>query len=74
MVFERIKEMLEETVGEDIHITPDATLMADLSLDSLDIVELILDLEAEFGAETFNEEREKIRTVADLVNLIEENM
>ena len=74
MVFERIKEMLEEIVGEDIHITPDVTLMADLSLDSLDIVELILDLEAEFGAETFNEEREKIRTVADLVNLIEENM
>ena len=74
MVFERIKEMLEEIVGEDISITPDVTLMADLSLDSLDIVELILDLEAEFGAETFNEEREKIRTVADLVNLIEENM
>lgn len=74
MVFEKIKEILEENIGGEINLSPDMYLMRDLELDSLDLVELIFDLEDEYEIEIDEEEREKIRTVADLVNVIESKM
>lgn len=47
--------------------------MDDLGADSLDIVELIMELEEEFGIEIPDEDAEKIRTVADAVKYIEEH-
>lgn len=74
MVFERIKEMIEDILREETEISPETRLMADLGFDSLDIVELVFDLEDEYEIEITEEEREKIRTVADLVSKIEENI
>lgn len=74
MVFEKIKEMIEEMSGENTKISPEMRLMADIGFDSLDIVDLIFDLENEFETEIEDEELEKIRTVADLVNIIEKKI
>lgn len=74
MVFERIKEMIEDILREETEISPETRLIADLGFDSLDIVELVFDLEDEYEIEITEEEREKIRTVADLVNVIESKM
>ena len=74
MVFEKIKEMIEEMSGENTKISPEMRLMADIGFDSLDIVDLIFDLENEFEIEIEDEELEKIRTVADLVNIIEKKI
>ena len=74
MVFEKIKEMIEEMSGENTKISPEMRLMADIGFDSLDIVDLIFDLETEFEIEIEDEELEKIRTVADLVNIIEKKI
>lgn len=74
MVFDRITAMIEDVIGKGHKITPDMYLMRDLSLDSLDIAEMIMDLEDEFEMEIDEEERGRIRTVADLVNVIESKM
>ena len=74
MVFDRITAMIEDVIGKGHKITPDMYLMRDLSLDSLDIAEMIMDLEDEFEMEIDEDDRERIRTVADLVNVIESKM
>lgn len=74
MVFERIKEMIEEIIREKTEISPETRLMSDLGLDSLDIIELICDLEDEYDIEIDEVEREKIKTVAELVNTVEAKM
>ncbi len=74
MVFDRITAMIEDVIGKGHKITPGMSLMNELGLDSLDIIEMIMDLEDEFEAEIDEEERERIRTVADLVNVIESKM
>ncbi|MBR2338215.1 MAG: acyl carrier protein, partial [Clostridia bacterium] len=55
-------------------ITPTSSLIDDLHADSLDIVELVMDMEQEFDVEIPDEEIEKMRTVADVVAYIEEHM
>lgn len=74
MVFDRITAMIEDVIGKGHKITPGMSLMNELGLDSLDIIGMIMDLEDEFEAEIDEEEREGIRTVADLVNVIESKM
>ncbi|MBO5395777.1 MAG: acyl carrier protein [Clostridia bacterium] len=74
MVSDKIKELLEELFAEEIDLSPDMYLMRDLGLDSLDIVELVLEIEDTYEIEIDEEEREKIRTVADLVNAVESRM
>ena len=73
MIFDKIKEIIAEQLGveEDV-ITMDTNLMKDLEADSLDIVELMMELEEEFDIEIPDEDAEKISTVADAVNYIKE--
>jgi acyl carrier protein len=52
-------------------VTPTASFIEDLGADSLDIVELVMALEEEYDMEISDEEAEKIRTVQDVVNYIE---
>ncbi len=73
-VFDRLQAIVAEQLGVDTEkITPDAEFIQDLNADSLDMVELVMSLEEEFGVEISDEEVEKIVKVSDAVEFIEEN-
>ena len=67
----RVKEVLVEQLGiEESEITDDASFAEDLDADSLDLVELIMDLEEGFGVKISDEEAQSIGTVGDAVDFI----
>ena len=71
--FDRVKKVVVDQleVSED-EVTPEASFVDDLGADSLDQVELIMAFEEEFEIEIPDEDAEKITTVADAVNYIDE--
>lgn len=73
MVFDKVKEILcdQLDVDED-KVTMESDIQEDLGADSLDIVDLIMSFEEEFGVEIPDEAAESIKTVGDIVNYIEE--
>jgi acyl carrier protein len=72
--FERLKKIIVEQLGVDEEeVTPQASFVEDLNADSLDLVELIMSLEEEFGTEISDEDAEKIQKVSDAVEFIEEH-
>jgi acyl carrier protein len=73
-VYERMQVIVAEQLGvEQEQVTREAEFIQDLNADSLDMVELVMSLEEEFGIEISDEEVENIRTVGDAVDFIEEN-
>ncbi|MCL4493534.1 MAG: acyl carrier protein [Firmicutes bacterium] len=73
-VFDKVKEIIVDQLGVDEEeVTSEASFIDDLGADSLDIVELIMALEEEFGLEIPDDEAEKISTVHDAVEYIREN-
>ncbi|MFC3097897.1 acyl carrier protein [Alteraurantiacibacter palmitatis] len=71
---DRVKKIVVENLGvEDEKVTPDASFIDDLGADSLDIVELVMAFEEEFGVEIPDEAAEKINTVGDAISFIEAN-
>lgn len=73
-VFEKVKEIIVDQLGvEEEEVNLEASFIDDLGADSLDIVELIMALEEEFGLEIPDDEAEKISTVNDAVEYIREN-
>jgi acyl carrier protein len=72
-VYERVRSIVAERLGVDEEkVTMEAEFIGDLNADSLDLVEVIMAMEQEFGLEIKDEEAENIRTVADAVQYIEE--
>ena len=72
--FEKISELVVDKLGvEGSKITADAKFVEDLGADSLDTVELIMQLEDEFNLEIPDEEAEKLTTVGLVVDYIEAN-
>ena len=70
----RLKEIISEQLEVDADsVTPETKLGEDLNADSLDIVEMLMALEDEFGVDIPDEEIEKMKTVGDVVNYIQEN-
>ena len=66
MEFDKIKDVIVEQMGVDADsITPETTFVDDLNADSLDIFQIISELEDIFGMEFSNEDADKIRTVGD---------
>ena len=74
MTFEKIRELIVEQLGIDEDMVEmDTNLMKDLEGDSLDMVEIILGIEETFGLEIPDEEAEKIETVRDLVEYVDDH-
>jgi len=72
--YERVRGIVAERLGVDEDkVTMDAEFIGDLNADSLDLVEVIMAMEQEFGVEIKDEEAENIRTVADAVQYIDEH-
>lgn len=73
-VIERVRGVVAEQLGVDPEkVTLDAEFVQDLNADSLDLVELIMQLEEEFGVEISDEEAENIVTVGDALEYIQEH-
>jgi acyl carrier protein len=72
--YERLKKIIVEQLGVDEEgVTATASFVEDLNADSLDLVELIMSLEEEFGMEISDEDAERIQKVSDAVEFIEEH-
>jgi acyl carrier protein len=72
MVYEKIREALSSQFELDIDtITEDTDIMADLGADSLDLVELIMELESEYGITVTDESIYQCKTVGELAAYIE---
>jgi acyl carrier protein len=68
---ERVKEIIADQLGVSIdQIKPESKFVDDLGADSLDVVELIMAFEEEFGVEIPDEDAEKISTVQDVLDYI----
>lgn len=69
--FEKVKKIIVDRLGvEESEVTLEASFKDDLGADSLDVVELVMELEDEFDLEISDEEAEKISTVGQVVKYI----
>jgi acyl carrier protein len=74
MILEKLKAIVSEQLEIDAEsITADTRLNEDLNADSLDVVEILMALEDEFGVEIPDEETEKMKTIGDVVDYIQNN-
>jgi acyl carrier protein len=74
-VHERITNIIVELLGVEAEkVTPEARFREELEADSLDLVELIMAFEEEFGGEISDEEAQKITTVGEAIDYIETRM
>ena len=70
-IFEKVKEIIVDQLGVDEDkVTMEASFRDDLEADSLDLVELIMAFEEEFGGEISDEEAQKITTVGEAVKYL----
>lgn len=73
-IFEKLQEIIAVQLEMDADdIAYDSNILDDLGADSLDVVDLIMSIEDEFGIEVPDEALENIRTVEDMVKFIEDN-
>lgn len=73
-ILSKIQEITADRLGVDEgDVTPDASFREDLEADSLDLVELIMELEEQFGLEIPDEEVEKITTVEEAVDYVDQH-
>ena len=69
-----IEKIISEQLGVEIDaVTDDKNLMNDLGADSLDTVQLIMDIEEEFDIEIMDDDAESLHTVGDIRKYIEDN-
>ncbi|HIC09461.1 MAG TPA: acyl carrier protein [Aquificales bacterium] len=72
---QRVREIIADQLGEPVeNVTPEKDFVQDLGADSLDVVELVMALEEEFGIEIPEEDAEKIKTVGDAINYIKQKL
>ena len=74
MIFEKLQEMLVNQLGIDRDkVTPDADIIKDIGADSLDIVEMLMDVENEWGITVDDDAVKDLHTIGDIVKYIENN-
>jgi len=72
--FDRVKKIIVDQLGVDEDaVVMEASFREDLEADSLDLVELIMAFEEEFGGSISDEDAQKINTVADAVRYLDSN-
>ena len=68
---DKVKEIIAKELEVDVkQLTPEAKFIEDLGADSLDIVELVMALEEEFGIDIPDEDADKLKTVGDAMNYL----
>ncbi len=73
--FERVKAIIVDLLGADPEqVTLEARFREDLEADSLDLVELIMALEEEFGGEISDEQAQKITTVGEAISFLDKRL
>ena len=72
-IFDKLKELVVDQLGvEEDEVTMEASMQDDLGADSLDLVDLVMSVEEEYGVKVADEDLENIKTVGDIVNYIED--
>ncbi len=72
-IFDKLKELVVDQLGvEEDEVTMEVSMQDDLGADSLDLVDLVMSVEEEFGVKVADEDLENIKTVGDIVNYIED--
>ena len=75
MVFDKVKKIIVDQLDvEEDKVTEAASITDDLGADSLDVVDLVMSFEEEFDIEIPDDQVEKIKTVGDIVQFIEEKV
>lgn len=72
-MLEKLTEMIREQLNTDAVITEDTSFKDDLGADSLDLFELIMGMEEEFGVEIPTDDLENIATVGDVIKYLKEH-
>ena len=71
---DKVKEIIAKELEVDSkQLVPEAKFIEDLGADSLDIVELVMALEEEFGVDIPDEDADKLKTVGDAMNYLKEH-
>ena len=74
-IHERVRKIIVDQLGVDeVEVVPNASFVEDLNADSLDLVELIMSLEEEFKVQITDEDAEKITTVQEAEDYVEEHL
>jgi len=72
---ERLRKIIAEQLGvSEEEVVPDASFIDDLNADSLEMVDLIISLEEEFGIQVSDEDAERIKTVKDAVDYLNDRL
>ncbi|HZT05432.1 MAG TPA: acyl carrier protein [Chloroflexota bacterium] len=72
---ERLRKIIAEQLGvSEDEVVPDASFIDDLNADSLEMVDLIISLEEEFGIQVSDEDAEKIKTVKDAMDYLHDHL
>ena len=73
MVIDKVKELVAEQLGIDVNtIKPESNIIEDLGADSFDVIEMLMTLEEEYGITIPDEKINQIKTIGQIVELIEE--
>ncbi len=72
-MLEKLTEMIREQLNTDAAISEDTSFKDDLGADSLDLFELVMAIEEEFGTEIPTDDLENIATVGDVINYLKEH-
>jgi acyl carrier protein len=73
-MFEKVREIIEENIDcRGVEITPETELLADLNINSLDLVELVCAFEVAFSVEVPEKDIRKFAKVKDIINYLENN-
>jgi acyl carrier protein len=73
--FEKFRSLIAEQLGVDVEkVTPEASFTEDLQADSLDLVEMVMAFEEEYGMEISDEDAQKLRTVGDAWNYVKDKV